>query len=51
MSRGSWVRYRSYTRRGVTAEEFPRMVFSYAVSFWLGLVALGGFSLAVNSLL
>jgi phosphatidylglycerol lysyltransferase len=47
MLSGASVRYRFYTRWGVTAEELSRIVFSYSVTFWLGLFALGGLSLAV----
>jgi phosphatidylglycerol lysyltransferase len=42
---GASVRYRFYTRWGVTAEELSRIVFSYSVTFWLGLLALGGLAL------
>ena len=45
MVSGASVRYRFYTRWGVTAEELSRIVFSYSVTFWLGLFALGGLSL------
>jgi len=45
MLSGASVRYRFYTRWGVTAEELSRIVFSYSVTFWLGLFALGGLSL------
>jgi phosphatidylglycerol lysyltransferase len=48
MLSGASVRYRFYTRWGVTAEEFSRVVFSYSVTFWLGLFALGGLSLVAN---
>jgi phosphatidylglycerol lysyltransferase len=48
MLSGASVRYRFYTRWGVTAEELSRIVFSYSVTFWLGLFALGGLSLAVT---
>ena len=48
MLSGASVRYRFYTRWGVTAEELSRIVFSYSVTFWLGLLALGGLSLAVE---
>jgi len=44
MLSGASVRYRFYTRWGVTAEELSRIVFSYSVTFSLGLVALGGIS-------
>jgi len=47
---GASVRYRFYTRWGVTAEELSRIVFSYVVTFWLGLVLLGGLSLALSPL-
>lgn len=47
MLSGASVRYRFYTRWGVTAEELSRIVFSYSVTFWLGLLALGGLSLAI----
>ena len=50
MLSGASVRYRFYTRWGVTAEELSRIVFSYSVTFWLGLLALGGLSLAVSPL-
>jgi len=39
------VRYRFYSRWGVTADELSRIVFSYSVTFWLGLFGLGGLSL------
>jgi phosphatidylglycerol lysyltransferase len=48
MLSGASVRYRFYTRWGVTAEELSRIVFSYAVTFWLGLLLLGGLSLAIG---
>ena len=47
---GASVRYRFYTRWGVTAEELSRIVFSYSVTFWLGLFGLGGLSLVVSPL-
>lgn len=50
MVSGASVRYRFYTRWGITAEELSRIVFSYAMTFWLGLLLLGGFSLGVNRL-
>ena len=50
MLSGASVRYRFYTRWGVTAEELSRIVFSYSVTFWLGLFLLGGLSLAVSPL-
>jgi phosphatidylglycerol lysyltransferase len=50
MLSGASVRYRFYTRWGVTAEELSRIVFAYSTTFWLGLLALGGLSLAVTPL-
>jgi phosphatidylglycerol lysyltransferase len=50
MLSGASVRYRFYTRWGVTAQELSRIIFSYSVTFWLGLLALGGLSLAVTPL-
>jgi phosphatidylglycerol lysyltransferase len=50
MLSGASVRYRFYIRWGVTAEELSRIVFSYSVTFWLGLFALGGLSLATAPL-
>ena len=47
MLSGASVRYRFYTRWGVTAEELSRIVVRYSVTFWLGLLALGGLSLAL----
>jgi phosphatidylglycerol lysyltransferase len=51
MLSGASVRYRFYTRWGVTAEELSRIIFFYSVTFWLGLLALGGLSLALSPLL
>ena len=51
MLSGASVRYRFYTRWGVTAEELSRIVFCYLVAFWLGLFGLGGLSLLVSPLL
>ncbi|BCS35058.1 hypothetical protein TBR22_A42840 [Luteitalea sp. TBR-22] len=50
MLSGASVRYRFYTRWGVTAEELGRIVFSYSVTFWLGLLAMGGVSLIATRL-
>lgn len=47
MLTGASVRYRFYTRWGLTAHELSRVIVSYSVTFWLGLLALGGVSLAV----
>jgi uncharacterized membrane protein YbhN (UPF0104 family) len=45
---GFSVRYRFDTRRGVTFEELSHLAFSYSVTFWPGLLALGGLSLALD---
>jgi len=47
MLSGASVRYRFYTRLGITPLELSRIIFSYSVTFWLGLFGLGGLSLAV----
>jgi phosphatidylglycerol lysyltransferase len=48
MLSGASVRYRFYSRWGLSGEELARIVFSYSVTFWLGLLALGGISLAAG---
>ena len=48
MLSGASVRYRFYSRWGVTADELSRIMFSYSLTFWLGLCALGGLSFAIN---
>jgi phosphatidylglycerol lysyltransferase len=45
---GMSVRYRFYTRWGVSAEEFSRIVFWHTVTRWLGPLLLGGLSLALG---
>src|SRR4029434_3494446 len=50
MLSGASVRYRFYSRWGITGEELSRIVFSYSVTFWLGLLFLGGLSLALSPL-
>ena len=50
MLSGASVRYRFYSRWGLTPGDLSRIVFSYSVTFWLGLLALGGLSLALNPL-
>src|SRR5436190_7213733 len=50
MLSGASVRYRFYSRWGVTGSDLSRIVFSYSVTFWLGLLALGGLSLALSPL-
>jgi phosphatidylglycerol lysyltransferase len=47
---GASVRYRFYSRWGVTAEEMTQVVISYSVTFWVGLLGLGGVSLALAPL-
>jgi phosphatidylglycerol lysyltransferase len=48
MLSGASVRYRFYTRWGLTVEDLSRIVISYSVTFWLGLLGLGGLSLALS---
>jgi phosphatidylglycerol lysyltransferase len=43
---GASVRFRYYSRWGLTAGELARTVLSCSITFWLGLLALGGASLA-----
>jgi phosphatidylglycerol lysyltransferase len=50
MLSGASVRYRFYRRWGIGGEDFSRIVLSYSVTFWLGLLALGGMSLAISPL-
>ncbi len=50
MLSGASVRYRFYTRWGITADELSQIVFAYVVTFWLGLLLIGGLSLAVGPL-
>ena len=50
MLSGASVRYRFYTRWGISAEQLSRIVVSYSMTFWLGLMGLGGLSLAVSPL-
>src|SRR5262245_54268787 len=50
MLSGASVRYRFYTRWGMTAEDLSRIVFSNTTTFWIGLVVLGGLSLALSPL-
>ena len=47
---GLAIRYRSYSRLGISGQDFPRLVFSYSATFWLGIFALGGLSLAMGPL-
>ena len=50
MLSGASVRYRFYTRWGVTAAELSRVIFAYLTTFWLGLLLLGGISIAASPL-
>jgi phosphatidylglycerol lysyltransferase len=50
MLSGASIRYRFYSRWGVTADKLSRIVFSYSITFWLGLLALGGFALVRSPL-
>ncbi|HZI50902.1 MAG TPA: bifunctional lysylphosphatidylglycerol flippase/synthetase MprF, partial [Terriglobia bacterium] len=45
---GASVRYRFYGRFGITPGDLSRIVFSLAVTFWIGLLTLGGLSLALG---
>jgi phosphatidylglycerol lysyltransferase len=47
---GYSVRYRFYTRKGVSLGDLSRLALSYSVTFWLGLLLLGGMSLAIDPL-
>ena len=45
---GPSVRYRFYSRWGVSGEQLSRIVVACSVTFWLGLFALGGASLVAT---
>ena len=45
---GASARYRFYSRWGLTAQEISRLVIFYSGTFWLGLLVLGGWGLAVH---
>ena len=45
---GTSVRYRYYSRWGVTAGDLSRVVINYSTTFWLGLFALGGMALVLH---
>ena len=47
---GASIRYRFYSRWGVSVEELTRLVIVVSVTFWLGLFLLGGLSLLMSSL-
>src|SRR6185436_6535129 len=48
MISGSSIRYRFYTRWGITAGELSRIIVSNATTFWIGLLFVGGLSLALS---
>ncbi len=50
MLSGTSVRYRFYSRWGVSADELSKIVFAYVTTFWLGLLLVGGLSLAFGTL-
>jgi phosphatidylglycerol lysyltransferase len=50
MVSGASVRYRFYTRWGLTAAELSGVVISYSVTFWLGLLTLSGITLVSSPL-
>jgi phosphatidylglycerol lysyltransferase len=50
MLSGASVRYRFYSRWGITGQQFSQIVISYSVTFWLGLLALGGLTLVFSPL-
>ena len=45
---GASARYRFYARWGLSAQEISRIVIFYSGTFWLGLLVLGGWGLAVH---
>jgi phosphatidylglycerol lysyltransferase len=47
MLSGASVRYRFYTRWGISVPDLSRIVLFYTTTFWLGLLTLGGLSLAL----
>jgi phosphatidylglycerol lysyltransferase len=47
---GGAVRYRFYSRWGLSAADLSRVVFCYSTTYWLGLMALSGWSLAIDPL-
>jgi phosphatidylglycerol lysyltransferase len=47
---GASVRYRYYSGWGLSAGDVSRITFSNAITFWLGLLALGGMSLMFGPL-
>ena len=49
MLSGASVRHRFYSRFGITAGDLARIVISCSMTFWVGLLTLGGLSLAFRS--
>ncbi len=47
---GASVRYRFYSRWGVTPAELSRIVVFYTTTFWIGLLVLGGLTLLLDPL-
>jgi phosphatidylglycerol lysyltransferase len=47
---GASVRYRFYSRWGITPAELSRIVVFYTTTFWIGLFVLGGLTLLVDPL-
>ncbi len=45
---GTSVRYRFYSRWGLTAQEISRIVVFYSGTFWLGFLVLAGWSMAMD---
>jgi len=50
MLSGASLRYRFYTRSGISAGDLSRIIVSYSLTFWLGLCALGGLGLSFGPL-
>jgi phosphatidylglycerol lysyltransferase len=50
MVSGGTIRYRFYSRWGITAGELSKIIVFYSVTFWVGLVVLGGGTLLVEPL-
>src|SRR5579871_5370172 len=45
---GATARYRFYSRWGVSPADIGRVVVFYSTTFWIGLLVLGGWSLAIH---
>jgi phosphatidylglycerol lysyltransferase len=48
MLSGASVRYRFYSRLGISVQDLSRIVISCSLTFWLGLFTLGGLSLVLS---